>query len=155
MIISRKNNLKQIKMKTIQLKIIAKSMLLVSALALIVFSISSCSKKIQFLTSTVVPAARGSVNVKTDKNKNFVINLQLTYLSESERLTPPKKTYIVWLVTNNNVTQNIGQIKTNNGLKASFQTVSSFKPTKIFITAEDNADITYPVSEEVLSTNKF
>jgi hypothetical protein len=40
-------------------------------------------------------------------------------------------------------------------LKASFETVSSTKPTKIFLTAEDDASIQYPGSQVVISTNNF
>lgn len=45
--------------------------------------------------------------------------------------------------------KNIGQIKSDSKflsskLKASFETVTPFKPTKIFITAEDNANVQYP-----------
>jgi len=40
-------------------------------------------------------------------------------------------------------------------LKASLETVFSFKPTKIFITAEDEISAEYPGRQVVLSTNKF
>ena len=127
---------------------------------LIVFSLSACTKKIAFLTSSVVPAARGYVNIKVDKNKNNVIDVHLTDLAEVQRLQPARQTYVVWMLTDHEITKNIGQIKSSTGmmkkqLKASFETVSSFKPVKIFITAEDNADIQYPGNQIVLETDKF
>jgi hypothetical protein len=62
--------------------------------------------------------------------------------------------------TDNHETKNIGQIKSSSGLfssklKASFETVSSSKPSKIFITAEDDADRQYPGMQVVLSTDRF
>jgi hypothetical protein len=53
--------------------------------------ISSCTQKISFLTSSVVPAARGTVKVKMDDNKNHTIQIALVNLAEPERLSPPKK----------------------------------------------------------------
>lgn len=129
-------------------------------LIMMLFSISSCAKKWEFLTSTVVPAARGTVKVKTDSNKNHVIQLDITNLAEPERLQTPKKLYMVWMLTDQDVTKNLGQIKTSSGtfsktLKASFETVSTFMPVKIFITAEDDPNIQYPGWEIVLTTDRF
>jgi hypothetical protein len=100
------------------------------------------------------------VNIKVDKNKNNVIDVHLTDLAEVQRLQPARQTYVVWMLTDHEITKNIGQIKSSTGmmkkqLKASFETVSSFKPVKIFITAEDNADIQYPGNQIVLETDKF
>lgn len=127
---------------------------------MIAFSLAACSKKISFLTSSVVPAARGYVSVTTDKNKNNVIEVHLSELAEVQRLQPARQTYVVWMLTSEDVTKNIGQIKSSSGmmskqLKASFETVSSFKPVKIFITAEDDADTQYPGNQVVLETGKF
>lgn len=124
------------------------------------FAFSSCSRKINFNNSSVVPAARGYVKVTNDKNNNYVIKIQLTELAEVQRLQPARQTYVVWMVTDQEVTKNIGQVKSESGmlskqLKASFETVSSFKPIKIFITAEDDAEIQFPGSQLVLSTDKF
>ena len=75
-------------------------------------------------------------------------------------LQPSKKTYVIWMVTEMNGAKNIGQINTSTGfltskLRADFETVSSFKPVKIFITAEDDASIMYPGMQTVLTTNNF
>lgn len=127
---------------------------------LLLLSLASCSKKINFLTSPVVPAARGYVKINNDKNKNYVIQIQLLDLAEVQRLQPSKQTYVIWMVTEEDVSKNMGQIKSSTGmmskqLKASFESVSPFKPTKIFITAEDDPSIQFPGTQVVLSTDKF
>jgi hypothetical protein len=128
--------------------------------ALIIFTAFSCARKVTFLTSPIVPAARGFVKVKKDNNKNYLIKVEVTNLAEVSRLQPSRSTYVVWMETDEQVTKNIGQIKSSSGifsskLKASFETVSSSKPSKIFITAEDDAERQYPGMQLVLSTDKF
>ena len=81
-------------------------------------------------------------------------------LAEPKRLSPPRQMYVVWMETEQNGTKNIGQLNTSSGmfsktLKSSLKTVSSFKPTKIFITAEDDASIQYPGGQRVLNTDSF
>ncbi len=126
----------------------------------ILFSINACTKKIAFLTSSVVPAARGDVKVNKDKNMNYVIQVHISELAEVSRLSPPKQSYVIWMVTDQNITKNIGKIDSKMGglskqLSASFETVSAFKPNKIFITAEDDASVQLPNSQIILSTDNF
>jgi hypothetical protein len=135
------------------------SLLKVFSLAMLI-SFSSCTKKIAFLNSSIVPAARGYVEINSDKNKNNVIEIHLTDLAEVQRLEPARQTYVVWIITNQNMIKNLGQIKSSSSmmskqLKASFQTVTSFKPTRVFITAEDDANTQYVGKQIVLSTKNF
>ena len=121
---------------------------------------SSCAKKMSFSTSSVVPAAEGSVKIKKDNNNNYKIELKLIRLAKAERLTPSKSKYVVWMVTEHDGTKNIGQLKTSSGLfskslKSSLHTVTPFEPTDFFITAEDDADIQYPGTQIVLRTGSF
>ncbi len=135
--------------------------LLLTMLTIISFaSFTSCSQKIAFQNSTVVPAAQGIVTIKKDNNKNYAIKIKISNLAEVQRLQPAKNVYVVWIETEENRIKNIGQIKSNTGfisskLKASFETVTSFQPTKVFITAEENQDVVYPGYQMVLTTNKF
>lgn len=147
-------------MNTSSNKQVMRSLFFVVAAIFIIFSLSSCAKKVTFLTSSVVPAAEGTVKVTKDNNKNYKINVSLSNLAEPGRLQPAKKMYVVWMETDNNATQNIGQINTSTGFfggkhKSSFETISINKPTKIFLTAEDDAKVQYPGSQVVLSTDKF
>ena len=120
----------------------------------------SCSKKIEFEKSPVVPAARGVVKISKNSNKNYIIKIKFDNLAEVDRLNPPKKTYVVWMVTDQKSTKNIGQIKSSSSmmsskLKADFETATPFKPVKIFITAEDDGNVEYPGTFTILSTNNF
>ena len=122
--------------------------------------LAACAKKISFQTSSVVPAAKGSVKVKKDNNSNYQLKVYIGNLAKPDRLQPAKKMYVVWMQTESNGIKNIGQIKTSTGLlnsklKASFEAVTSFKPVKIFVTAEDEAAVQYPGSQVVLSTSDF
>jgi hypothetical protein len=123
-----------------------------------IFSLSSCAKKLTFGTSSIVPAAEGSVKIKSDKNKNTSIDLSVDRLADPSRLNPPKKTYVVWMETESNGTKNIGSLNTSSGLlsgkmKSSLKTVTPFKPTGFFITAEDDATTQYANGQVVLRTN--
>ena len=98
--------LSKTKMKGITLKTVTKN---------IFFGIFTSARNYSFLNSSVVPAARGSVKIKNDNNKNYVIQISLTDLAESQRLTQPKLTYIVWMVTDREITKNIGQLNSSKG----------------------------------------
>ncbi len=134
-------------------------MLTFAALLFTIVVLQSCgTSKYNFSTSFVVPAAEGSVKVKKDGNSNYKIDLNVMRLAEAKRLNRPREMYIVWIETEQHGRKNIGQLKTSSGLlsktlKSSLNTVSSFKPTGFFITAEDDANVQYPGGEKVLQTN--
>ena len=120
-----------------------------------IVSFTSCTKKVVFLKSSVVPAAEGYVKVKTDQNNNYIIKIDLSNLAGIDRLQPSKKTYVIWMLTDQETPENIGRVSTSNNLNATFETVSSYKPTKIFITAEENGEAQYPGETIVLTTDRF
>ena len=119
--------------------------------------LSSCSKKMSFSTSAVVPAAEGSVKIKKDKNENYAVDLTVRHLSEPDRLMEPKNLYVVWANTNENGIRNMGQLKSGHGLfskalTGNLKTVTTFEPVNFFITAERDASIPYPEGQVVLTT---
>jgi hypothetical protein len=145
---------------TIQLNSYIKKLFLGALAIIMLLSFTSCGKNIAFQNSSIVPAAEGKVSVKKDSNKNYSIGIKISNLAEVTRLQPSKNVYVVWMETEESLVKNIGQIKSDTGfmsskLKASFETVTSFEPSKIFITAEDNADVQYPGMQLILTTNRF
>lgn len=122
--------------------------------------LSSCSVKKDFLLSSISPAARGYVKVHTDKNKNHEIKVKIYNLAEPERLDPPGSTYVVWMDTDDNETRNIGQIKStkktfSKALKASLETNTPYKPSRIYVTAEEDGNVQEPGNRIILTTERF
>ena len=122
--------------------------------ALLLFS---CTKKMHFAISPVVPAAQGTVKYKKDNNNNYTIELKILHLADPEKLTPSKSTYVFWMETEQNGLKNLGQISSSTGLlsstkKATLSAVTPFVPKNFFITAEEDGSISYPGSTVVLRT---
>jgi hypothetical protein len=118
------------------------------------------AKKVGFLSSSIVPAARGYVKVKRDIHENYLIQVKISNLAEVNRLQPSKQVYVVWMITDHEITVNIGQIISSTtflstNLKASFKKVSSSKPIKVFITAEEDAITQTPNEQVILTTDRF
>jgi hypothetical protein len=133
-----------------------------SGLLLIMITVlsSSCSRKIDFLNSEYAPSSEGYVKIKMDKNKNYVLKIEVSNLAEVSRLVPPKQTYVVWMLSDKYIIKNLGQLKSSEhflGSKpnASFYTVTSLKPIKVYITAEEDPNVKYPNERIFLTTEKF
>jgi hypothetical protein len=136
---------KPLKMKATKLNILIKNLF---------------AKKVGFLSSSVVPAARGYVKVTRDINENYIIRVNVSNLAEVNRLQPSKQAYVVWMITDREIIVSIGQINSSTTflstkLKASFNKISLSKPIKIFITAEDDAKNQIPNDQVILTTDRF
>lgn len=147
-------------MKTIKKSYLRRNIMIMTLVIIVSLFMQSCAKKYAFAISSIVPAAEGSVMVKKDKNKNYNIQLKVANLADPKRLSQPKDMYIVWMETDHSNNTNIGQLNTSSGmfsksLKSSLNTVTSFKPTAFFITAENSADIQFPGGDVVLKTGQI
>lgn len=120
-----------------------------------VTALNACTPKMSFTASTIVPAANGTVNVKTDKNKNYVLDVDIQNLAPSKNLSPSKNTYLVWMETQDNSIKKLGQLTpSGRTLKANLSATAVDKPDRVFITAEDDAEISYPAGDVILTTRK-
>jgi hypothetical protein len=117
-----------------------------------VLLMTSCATITDFPTSVVTPAATITVKKYKDKNDNFIITITANNLASADRLDPPKKVYVVWITTKDNGVKNIGLLKNKNAKKSTLETLSSFNPIEIFITAEDEGNITFPEGIEISRT---
>lgn len=139
-------------MKTITMNASAKKMSIAIVAMMILIAFQSCATKAYFLTSAVVPAAEGEVMIKQNKNNNYVIKMSISNLAEIDRLQPAKTVYVVWMEADQAYTRNIGMVTSSSNLNVSFETTATLKPTRIFITAEEDGTVQYPGSMVVLTT---
>jgi hypothetical protein len=124
------------------------------------FIFTSCAQRVTFLSSTVVPAADGRVKVKQDDNRNYQIDVKVTDLADVGRLKSSKETYVVWMETDRGNIENLGQLRSSRGFlsrqhTATLETVSAYKPTRVFVTTEHGTNARHPSNEVVLTTERF
>ncbi|MBN1182842.1 MAG: hypothetical protein JXB49_11180, partial [Bacteroidales bacterium] len=100
----------------------------------------------------VTPAAQITAKMKQDKNNNNVIVVTANHLAEASRLNPPSNNYSVWIVADNGMVKNVGQLTNSNAKKASLTITTPFNVNEIFITAEDQGNLSYPVGIEISRT---
>lgn len=121
-------------------------------LGAIVMILTSCASTAKFPVSIVTPAAEITAKMKQDENKNYVIEVIARNMASADRLNPPKNIYIVWIVTENNGTKNIGQLDNKNAQKLYLKTSTAFIVKEIFITAEEQGNISFPSGVEISRT---
>lgn len=130
-------------------------------ISLIILLVSaSCSRKEYFLPSSIVPGAEGYVKINKDKNSNYGVNLIVTNLAGSTKIQDAKRNYVVWSETENIRAENIGKLRSLRGMfsktyKGKLETVTSSKPVRIFITAEDSDNPQVPSGQVILNTKLF
>ncbi|HET8753643.1 MAG TPA: hypothetical protein VFM59_04710 [Salinimicrobium sp.] len=117
--------------------------------------VTACSKKVVFPTSEVLPAAEAVMKVDKNDNNNYVLELEIENMAKPGRLQPARRTYVVWMVTDQHGTINIGNLNINNNNKASLETITPYKPIRIFITAEDDQKVIVPSTQVVLNSDEF
>ena len=156
-------------MKSTNFNTISKSLFTGILATCMLFGFNSCAKKSTAAKSTannesaapmIMPEDKGQLLVKRDANSNYVIQINISDLEAVKKMQPAKEGYVVWVVTESNGTKNLGQIEGANSWlskkdKASFEATTPFKPTKVFITAENDLTIQKPGTQIVWSTNKF
>ena len=125
-----------------------KSLVIIGVAALM----TSCYSTAKFPVSNTVPAAEITAKKKQDKNNNYVIELTATNLAEASRLNPPMNNYSVWIVVDNGTTKNVGQLTNENAKKVVLKAVTPFNVREIFITAEEQGNLSYPAGTEISRT---
>lgn len=126
---------------------------------LIVWGFTSCSTKITFPVSAVVPAAEPAAKIAKNKEGVYELELNVNNLALPERLSPPKKHYLVWIDTDQGI-KKLGEMSNNSGMfrnrgKAAFEATTQYRPTIILVTAENDLEINFPGSHVVLKSRPF
>ncbi len=122
------------------------------SILLLALILASCANSVKFPVSNITPAADIQATMKQDKNGNYKIAIVAKNLAAVERLNPPKAAYVVWIVTDKDGVRNIGKMINKNVQTTGLETLTPFKFSEVFITAEDREDAIYPSGVEISRT---
>lgn len=109
------------------------------------------AKKITMTPAKEVPAAQGTVAVKTGHNGNAQVDITTKALAQPSALTPPEETYVVWFQPPDQSPKNMGALKVDNNLNGKLETVAPYHHFKVFITAEKQGNVASPHGTKVLT----
>jgi hypothetical protein len=111
------------------------------------------SKKVQMMAGTVTPGAQGTISFNTTSNNNVKMDVKVQSLANPSGLTPAENVYVLWIQPPGKAAQNQGEIKVDKNQNGEIGAQTSYKRFKIFITAEQNAQVTAPQGPEVLTAD--
>ncbi|MGH9588798.1 MAG: hypothetical protein ACRD25_00285 [Terracidiphilus sp.] len=109
------------------------------------------AKKISMTPAKEVPAAHGTVAVKTGRNGNIEVAITTKALAQASALTPPAETYVVWFQPPDQSPKNMGALRVDNNLNGKLETVAPYRHFKVFITAEKQRNVASPHGTKVLT----
>ena len=121
-------------------------------LAVVFATLAYAAKKFPLTAASIVPAAKGSVEVGKDGNGNTELKLKVEHLANPTSLSPSQANYIVWLQEKGSGAENQGELKVNGKLEGSFRTVTPQKNFELFVTGENDGTVKSPSGPEVLRT---
>jgi hypothetical protein len=110
------------------------------------------AKKFPLTAASIVPAAKGSVEIGKDRNGNTEVKLKVEHLANPTNLSPSQANYIVWLQDKVSGPENLGELRVNGKLEGTFQTVTPRKKFDLFVTGENDGKVKSPSGPEVLRT---
>ena len=107
-------------------------------------------KKFPLTGTSVAPAARGQVEVDTDRNGNTKVKLKVEHLAPPGNLAPPREGYILWFSPRGGQPESQGRLRIDKNLKATFESTTPMKSFDVLVTAETDAAVKTPTGPEVL-----
>lgn len=125
-----------------------KNLVIIGAVALM----TSCASTAKFPVSQVVPAADITAKTKKQGKPNYLVTITAENLAAAERLEPTKKIYVIWAVSDNGITRNVGHFTQKNAIKATYKASFPYQPVEVFITAEDEEGLCEPSGIEISRT---
>jgi hypothetical protein len=119
----------------------------------VAFAIAAfAAKRFPLAAASIVPAAKGSVEIGHDRNGNTEIKLTVEHLANPTSLSPSQANYVVWLQDKTSGPENRGELRVNGKLEGTFQTVTPRKNFDLFVTGENDGTAKSPSGPEVLRT---
>ncbi len=110
-------------------------------IALAIAALPSCKSSASFKQSSFLPNAQGFAKAEANKSGSYAVTVRVERLASPEFLTPPKKVYVVWIESKRRGVRNGGVLQIDSNKLGTLTTTAPFKPTRVYITAEDRGDV--------------
>jgi len=121
----------------------------IASLFIVILFMASCANTAKFPVSSVTPSADITATKKKDKNGNYKISITAKNLASADRLMPAENVYVAWIVKDEGGIRNLGQLTHKNANTVSLETLSPQTFSEVFITAEQDGNISYPIGVEI------
>jgi hypothetical protein len=108
--------------------------------------------EMKMVNNGAIPAAESTVKVGTNDNGNTTFDLKVKHLARPERVDPQATVYVVWLRGYGTAmnTQNMGALKVDNNLDASYSGVTPLREFELFVTVEPTSAGLSPTGRTLL-----
>lgn len=118
--------------------------------------LSACAgTTVKLAGSPQVPAAEGTVAIKSGENNNTRLKIDVHHLAPPERVSPGATALVVWAspMAAGGTPQNIGALRVNDKLDGELDTVTPLREFELLITAESFATVQAPSGPRLLSAH--
>lgn len=121
---------------------------------MLLLALVGCSSVVRMQPDPRIPAAVGTLKIKSGGNDNSVIHLKVHHLAEPSRVRPGASAYVVWVAGGepNAAAQNVGALQVDRNLSGSLRTVTPFRSFTIFLTAESSPTAQAPTDQPFMLT---
>ncbi len=119
------------------------------------FLLSACAGPYVLESSPDLLAAQGALRVKSTKNGNSKLKLEVKHLAQPEKVSASAKTFVVWAVPQNSpgiAAQNLGAFQVDDDLQGSIETMTPHHQFEFFVTAEPKGDVGVPTGRKLMWT---
>jgi hypothetical protein len=103
-------------------------------------------------TTERIPSAAGKVKVKSEKDGNARVKVEVAHLAPPDQAFDRASTYVVWLKPEAGDPQNVGVLRVDKKLKGELETRTAFKDFQVIVTAERDPNTTAPSGQSVMDT---
>jgi hypothetical protein len=103
-------------------------------------------------SSSQIPAAHGTIRLRTTSNGNVEMRLAIKHLAQPGRIVPGSAVFVVWSrgLAAGALPQNLGALRVDKNLGAKFTAVTAMPTFDVFITCEQSQTATTPDALELL-----
>lgn len=118
----------------------------------VVALLASCASTVKFPVSELTPAADITAKITKQGKPNYLVTINANNLAAPTRLNPPRNIYVIWAVSENGITRNVGHFMQENAVKSTYKASFPYQPVEVFITAEDQEGACVPEGVEISRT---